>query len=65
MAVRFMLQNLGTLGEAGSSLFSICGIPYATHLIEEGWIPCGTAVSPEGEVIQNFYLPMNAKPEVG
>jgi len=60
---RFLLQNLGALGEAGKSLFSIGGIPYATRLIEEGWIPCGTSISPDGEVLQTFYLPVDIDPE--
>lgn len=63
MAARFLLQNLGALGEAGKSLFSIGGIPYATRLIEEGWIPCGTYISNDGEVLQTFYLPVNVDPE--
>lgn len=56
---RYMLQNLGAMGQAGESTFSTLGIRYATRLIEDGWIPCGMCISPDKEVIQTFYLPMD------
>ena len=58
MTERFALVNIGRLGKAGESSFSTMGIPCATKRIEDGWIPCGTHVTPEGDVYQTFYLPM-------
>ncbi|AAX84873.1 hypothetical protein [Xanthomonas phage Xp15] len=60
---RFLLQNLGALGEAGKSLFSTHGTDYATQLIEEGWVPCGMCINQHNEVIQTFYKPLTEEVE--
>lgn len=58
---RFTLVNLGQLGGVGESSFSTIGIPTATARIEDGWVPCGTHVTPEGNVYQTFYLPKESE----